>query len=134
HKKHPLRGGIGQGFGGAALFFEGIPGRLDVEPREQAAFANTEAGDRIVAAISREQKPPIERENDAACAFEGVRRAVLATDWLERPGPAAAGADTFHLGERAISITTIVDNGILDLIGLHVEGSATRAHARWTLV
>src|SRR5690348_12652636 len=90
HIKHALRGGIGQGFRGAALFPDGVSCRLDVEPRESAIFANTEARDRVVAAIGRKQEFPIRRENDATGALKGVRRAFLAADRLESPGTGAA--------------------------------------------
>src|SRR5262245_6274838 len=125
HVKQALRGGIGQAFGGAALSLDGVSRRFDVEPREPPVLANTEARDRIVAAVGREQKLPVRREDDATGAFKGVRRALLATDRLESPGTGAAGEDTFNLGERAFCIATIVDNGILDLVRLHVERSAT---------
>src|SRR5262249_35562268 len=63
HVKQALRGGIGQAFGGAALSLDGVSRRFDVEPREPPVLANTEARDRIVAAVGREQKLPVRRED-----------------------------------------------------------------------
>lgn len=43
---------------------------------------------------------------------------------LKVPGTGAAGSGTFHLCNRAIRTSTIVDDAVLDLIGLHIEMSA----------
>src|SRR5262249_24486282 len=102
---------------------DGVSRRFDVEPREPAVFAETEARDRIVAAVGREQKLPIRREDDAARAFKSVWRALLTADRLEGPGTGAAGGDTFHLGQRALCIPMIVADGIADFVGLRVERS-----------
>src|SRR5262249_49715295 len=64
-------------------------------------------------------------EYDAAGTLEGVRRAFLSADRLESPGTGAAGGGTFHLCNRAIRTSTIVDDAVSDLIGLHIEMSAT---------
>jgi len=45
-----------------------------------AVFADSEAGDGIVAAIGRKQKLSIRREDDTSRALEGVRCAFLAAD------------------------------------------------------
>src|SRR5260221_2069204 len=117
---------MGRRLGGAAFPLGGVSGRLDVQLRELAALADTEAGDRIVAAIGREQKPPIRREDDTTCTFKGVRRAVLTTDRLERPRSRTTSGATFHFRKRAARSAMIMYDAVLDLVRLHVEGSAIR--------
>src|SRR5262249_61291570 len=111
HVKDALRGGIGERFGGAALSLDGVARLLDVQRFEPAVFVETEAGNRIVAAIGRKQKPTIRREDDTPRAFEGVRCAVLAADRLERSGTWAAAQESLHLGQLAIRRQMIVDDG-----------------------
>src|SRR5215470_6961621 len=120
-----LRGEIGQRFGGSALSFDGVPRRLHVQQREPVVFVYTKARNRIVAAIGGKKKPAIRAENDAAGTLKGVRRAFLSADRLECSRTDAAGSGTFHLWKRAIRPSTIVDDAVADLIGLHVEMSAT---------
>src|SRR5262245_40201103 len=75
HEECAARGGIGQRFGGSALSFHGVSGRLAIHQREPTVFLYAEAGDRIVATIGGEQKLAIRRKDDATCTLEGVRRA-----------------------------------------------------------
>src|SRR5262249_20950314 len=80
---------------------------------------------RIVAAIGREQKPPILREDHAAGALEGVRRAVLPTYRLESPGTSAISSAALHLGKHSAPPPMIMDDRVLDLVQLHIEVSYT---------
>lgn len=68
HEQRATRGGIDQGFGGAAPSGHGVPRRFDVQQRKLAVFAYAEAGDRIVAAIGSKKKPSIRRTDDATRA------------------------------------------------------------------
>jgi hypothetical protein len=70
-------------------------------------------------------------EYDAAGTLEGVRRASLSADRLERPGTGAAGRGTFHLCNRAIRTSTILDDAVSDLIGLHIEMATVIGHAHF---
>src|SRR5262249_43048078 len=128
--------GIDQRFGGAASAFYRVPGRLEIQQRKLAIFAYTEAGNRVIAAVGHEQKPPIPCEDDAACALKRVRCAFLATDRLEHSGTGAACRQTSHLGKLAARRPMIVHDSVAGLIRLHVEMSTTlalfrlrRAHA-----
>src|SRR5262249_53743455 len=123
HEECAARGGIGQRLGGAAPSLHRVPRRLALHQREPAVFLYAKAGNRIVAAIGREQKPPIRCEDDAACALKGVRRAFLAADWLESPGTRAAREATLYLGKRAVRRAMIVYDRVLDFIRLSVEMS-----------
>src|SRR5215831_11485483 len=89
HEKRAARGGIGQRFRGSTLPLDRVSRRLAVQQCEPAVFPYAEARNRIVAAIAREQKPPIRREDHAGCTLEGVRRAVLPAYRLESPGAGA---------------------------------------------
>jgi hypothetical protein len=120
HEKRAARGTIGQRFGGAAPSGHGVPRRLDVQQRELAVLAYTEAGDRIVSAIGGKQEPSIRREDDAARALVVVRPGDL-VDRPEIPGTGAARRDAFHLGDRTVRGPKIVDDGVLGLVRLHVE-------------
>src|SRR5262249_27963522 len=84
-------------------------------------FGNGEAGDRVVAAVGREEEAPIRRQNDAAGALEGIWRAVLAADRLENAGAGAAGGDALDLGNRPVRASLVMHDDVLDLIRLHVE-------------
>ena len=123
YEQRAARGEIGQRFGRAAPSLHRVSGRLAVQEREPAVVAHAEAGNRIVAAIGCKQKATIRREDDAARALEGVRRALLAADRLERPGAGAASSNTFHLGKRAVRISMIMQDRVFDLVRLHVEMS-----------
>src|SRR5262249_46515977 len=103
---------------------------LDVQLLEPAVFVETEAGNRIVAAIRRKQKPSIRREENTSRALEGVRCAFLAADRLERSGTGAGRQDTLHLGQLAIRRQLIVDDGVLGLVRLYEEMPATRMRFR----
>jgi hypothetical protein len=92
---------------------------------EPAVFADPEARSRIVTAIGREQKPPIPREDDAACALKGVRRALLATDWLESPGTGSTCGHAFDLGKLTAPRPTKVHDSVAGLVRLQVEMPAT---------
>src|SRR5262249_61009921 len=108
HEKRAARGSIGQRLGGAASSFHRIPRRAAIHQREPAVILQAEARNRIVAAIGREQKPPIRGENDAARALEGIGRALLAADRLERSGTGAARGASFRLPKFATWSALIV--------------------------
>jgi hypothetical protein len=121
HEKRPTRRGIGQRFSATAFC---VPRPPDVQQREPAFVTTGEAGDGIVGAVGGEQKATIRRENDTARTLVVVRPADV-VDGAQNPRTGAPRGDTFHLGKRAVRITTIVDNGILGVVRLHVEVSAT---------
>src|SRR4029453_2243861 len=77
----------------------------------------------IVAAIGRKQKPPIRREDHAARALEGVRRAVLPAYRLESPGTGAASRATVDFGNYSARRPMIMDDRVLDFVRLHIEMS-----------
>src|SRR5262249_25996038 len=64
-------------------------------------------------------------ENDAGRALKGIGRTLLSANRLECSRTGAAGSGTFHLCNRAIRTSTIVDDAVADLIGLRVEMSTT---------
>src|SRR5262245_57577283 len=107
--------------GGAAPALDRVPRRADVEQREPAVLADREARDRVVAAVRREEEAAIRREDDARRALEGVRRALLAAGRLELPGTRAPCRDTVDLFDRAVLGPAVVDDGVVDLVRLHVE-------------
>src|SRR5262249_32502964 len=126
-------GGIGQGFSGAALFLDGVSRCLDVQRCEPAVFVETEAGNRIVAAIGGKQKPSIRREDHTPRALEGVRGALLAANRLERSGPGAPCRTLSPPAAPPPRRPVIVNGGVPDLVRLHVRVPATRvrfAHLR----
>src|SRR6202007_1137563 len=88
-----------------------------------------EAGDGIVAGVGSEQKATIRRENDTGRTLEVVRP-VNVVNGAQFPGTGAAGRDTFLLGKRAVRRPTVVDEGVLPLVGLHVEIPAS-TFLRW---
>src|SRR4029077_19637370 len=115
------RRSVGERLGGAAATLHGVPGGLDIEERQAAVFAHLEAGDRIVAAIRREQETSIRGQDDAGGTLEGIRRALLAADRLERSGTGTASEDTFGLGNRTVRRPREMNDRVLNLVGLHVE-------------
>src|SRR5580704_19348218 len=122
NEKRAARRGIGQRFSATALC---VPRRLDVQQREPAFPAYSEAGDRIVAAIGSKQKPVIRREDDAARTLKVVRPGDV-VDGAQKPRTGAARGDTFHLDNRAVCKPMIVDDGVSGLVRLHVKMSAWR--------
>src|SRR4029077_10982058 len=98
--------------------------RLDVEQRDPAFLIDSEAGDRIVASIGSKQKPPVRRKDVAAGTLEFVGPFDV-VDGAQFPRTGAAGRDTFHLGKRAVRRPMVVDDGVLSLVGLHVEMAAS---------
>src|SRR5262249_27228935 len=108
HEKRAARRGVGQRLCGAAPSLHWIPRRAAIHEREPAVFLHAEARNRIIAAVGREQKAPIRREDDAARALEGVGRAFLTADWLERSGTRAARVATLRLGKFSACIAMIV--------------------------
>src|SRR5262249_40009528 len=86
-----------------------------------AVLPDREARDRIVAAVGREQEAAIRREDDAGRALECIRCALLAAGRLELARPRATGRDTVDLFDRAVRRPAVVDNGVVELVRLHVE-------------
>ena len=102
------------------MLAEYVPPDFDVQQRKSAVFAYTEAGNRVIAAVGRKQKPTMRREDDAACALKRVRCAFLAADRLEHSGTGTACRQTSHLGKFAARRSMIVHYGVAGLIRLHV--------------
>src|SRR5215468_9466228 len=100
HEEGAARRRIGQRFCSATPSLHGVSCGLDVLQHEPTVLFYTEAGDRIVSTIGREQKTPIRREDYATCTFKRVRRAVLTAYRLEGSGTGATGGYAFHLGNR----------------------------------
>src|SRR6516162_7292778 len=119
HVKHAARGSIHQRLGGAAPSLHWVPRRADIEQHEPAVFADSEAGNRVVAAVGRQKKPSIWREDNAIRAFESVGRALLAADRFEHSRTGAARGSTIHLGNCAVRGPPEVDDEVLWLVRLN---------------
>src|SRR5260370_17978020 len=116
-EKRTTRWGIGNRFSATALC---VPRPLHVQQREPAFLMYSEAGDGIVAAVGSKQKATIRRETDTARILVVVRPADV-VDGADEPRTGAPCRETFHLGKRAVRAPLVVDNRVLDFVGLHVE-------------
>src|SRR5262249_51505376 len=94
--KNALRGGVSQGFGGAASSLDRVSRALAIHQGQPPVFAYREAGDSVVSAIGCKQKAPVLAEDDATRALESVRRAFLPADRLENARPRAASSGALH--------------------------------------
>ncbi|MGY3121476.1 hypothetical protein ACVWXQ_005413 [Bradyrhizobium sp. S3.14.4] len=121
HEEGARRRSESQRFGRATPALDRVAGRLHVEQRETTVALQAEARNGIVSAIGRKQKAPIGCNDDASCTLVRVGRAVLAADRLEFTGAGAARLDTRDLGQLAVRLPRVVNNGVIDLIGLDIE-------------
>src|SRR5215472_1630598 len=115
------RGAVGERLRGAAPSLHRVSGSFDVDECQSAFFGNGEAGDRVVAAVGREEEATVRRQDDAAGTLEGIRRAVLAADRLEDAGAGATRTDALDLGDHPVRASLIMHDDVLELIRLHVE-------------
>ena len=96
---------------------------LDVHQRQAPLVVDREARDRIVARVGGEEEPVVPAQDDAARALEGIRCALAVDDRVVAARPGAARRDAVDLFDRAVPGPAVVDDGIVDLVGLNVEMS-----------